>query len=369
MKSNDIEKYVAYKAKVVEQVLVWLVLDLAKFRYHNSQDYIARLNAIRNGTSINNKNSNYMLKEFSTLFNFDKKTMELLCGGTHFVEGKFVRLTKRILDRVKEGSKLLHYVGKKDVMYKSGKKFSRPGYWFIDTRVASKVFSNADYSNPHSDFYLAEAHALIDGFAFHYAKAKNIAINDIFEKHEKDIASRMLRELTLDYLMKTMEKDKNFDLKKLKSRIRSISENPTIEKKDKTTKKLEAKAVKTSKQLAVKTTDSDFPADGSDIPEDDEPAEKKTYITRQWLQDRVLEHKLSPRYAARIWKNISHNQVQFRGARQGWCIEDTERTAKFRSTVIKHLLSESSHYKFDSDTVVELQKDLAVCKHMMKAQV
>lgn len=72
MNKNEVELYVKYKAKVVEQVLIWLVQDLARYRYHNETNYLTKLKQVKDHTTLKGvKLGNYALKELSTTFHFD----------------------------------------------------------------------------------------------------------------------------------------------------------------------------------------------------------------------------------------------------------------------------------------------------------
>ena len=284
MKKNEVEIYVKHKADIVEQVLVWLVRDIAIYHCHNSTNYLTKLKSIhdRAVSPSGKKTGNYALKEFSTLFHFDEKFIELICGGKPRVEGQQTRLVKQILSLVKANSSVLHYIGKKNATYKSGKKFSHHGWWMIDTRKAEALFADEAWDNLSSDRCSDEARYVISKIAFYYAKLKlhrynltlkklNIITKDkTMTKAEKEKlkeeCDQGLHGLPYDYLVKHIEKEEKTKLKTLQTRIRKMTQKAMIEmqieleKKDARISELEAENeyLKSLKDL------------NSDIPDDEE---------------------------------------------------------------------------------------------------
>lgn len=286
MNKNEVELYVKYKAKVVEQVLIWLVQDLARYRYHNSTNYLTKLKQIQDHTTLKGvKLGNYALKEISTLFHFDEWFIELICGGKPRVEGHQTRFVRQILDIVKKNSDVLHYVGKKDVTYKSGKKFSHLGWWMLDTRVAGKVIMDNTYANKMSDRYCDEARYVISKFAFYYARLKMKRANLIFKRMQqiekdttmtkaekeklKEECEKGLHCLPYDYLVKSIEKEEKTKLRTLQTRIRKMTQKAMIElTHENEMLKAENEALKAKVKHLEELKDIN-----SDIPEDDEVVE------------------------------------------------------------------------------------------------
>lgn len=280
MTKNEIEIYVKHKADVVEQVLVWLVRDIAIYHCHNSTNYLTKLKSIHDravGPS-GKKTGNYALKEFSTLFHFDEKFIELICGGKPRVEGQQTRLVKQILSLVRMNSDVLHYIGKKNATYKSGKKFSHHGWWMIDTRKAEALFADEAWDNLSSDRCSDEARYVISKIAFYYAKLKlhrynltlkklNIITKDkTMTKAEKEKlkeeCDQGLHGLPYDYLVKHIEKEEKTKLKTLQTRIRKMTQKAMIEmqieleKKDARISELEAE---NEHLRSLKDLNSDIP--------------------------------------------------------------------------------------------------------------
>ena len=304
MTKNEIEIYVKHKADVVEQVLVWLVRDIAIYHCHNSTNYLTKLKSIHDravGPS-GKKTGNYALKEFSTLFHFDEKFIELICGGKPRVEGQQTRLVKQILSLVKVNSGVLHYIGKKNATYKSGKKFSHHGWWMIDTRKAEALFADEAWDNLSSDRCSDEARYVISKIAFYYAKLKlhrynltlkklNIITKDkTMTKAEKEKlkeeCDQGLHGLPYDYLVKHIEKEEKTKLKTLQTRIRKMTQKAMIEmqieleKKDARISELEAE---NEYLKSLKDLNSDIPED--DILDDEElNAELDEAITTERTQ-------------------------------------------------------------------------------------
>lgn len=284
MKKNEVELYVKHKAKVVEQVLIWLVRDIAMFRYHNSTNYLTKLKQIQDHTTLKGvKLGNYALKELSTTFHFDDWFIELICGGRPYVDGKKKRLVDQILTEVVVNSKVLHYIGKKDVIYKSGKKFSHLGWWMLDTRVVGKVFMDNTYANKMSNRYCDEARYVISKFAFRYSHFRIERTNLIFKKIQqiekdttmtkaekeklKEECEKGLHCLPYDYMVKSIEKEEKAKLRTLQSRIRKMTQKAMIElTHENEMLKAENEALKAKVKHLEELKDIN-----SDIPEDDQP--------------------------------------------------------------------------------------------------
>lgn len=79
----------------------------------------------------------------------------------------------------------MKFIGKKDVTYKSGKKFSHLGWWMLDTRVVNDVFTDSTYDDIMSSRYSAEARYVISKFAFYYARLKMKRANLIFKRMQQ----------------------------------------------------------------------------------------------------------------------------------------------------------------------------------------
>ena len=400
MKNEEKEMYVKHKAQVAEQVLVWLILDLAKFRYHNSVNYLSRLKNIRENTVVDGVHlGNRALAEFSTLFHFEEKMLTFICGSSPRIDGKRVRLTKEILSKVKSNSDLLHYVGKKNVTYKSGKKFSHVSYWIINPKVVEKLFTDKAYSNPSSSKYSEEAKALINGLAFHYAQMKVKTISEILKnmkkikedenmtKAEKEKlkaeCEQGLHCMSFEDLVKHIEKKEKTKIKRLQTRIRKLTQKAMIEINLENEKlKLENAELKSEvdylKQL--KDLNSDIPDDEvklikkSDKPhENDENTDVEiqdiinetpetlnmpNLITDEWLQKLVDQHKISDVLASQLSSLVLGHKTQFNNNPQGWNDDDYLNTIRYRQIIGNHILHNLDAYKIDKNDIPNLRKVL-----------
>lgn len=246
MNKNEVEIYVKHKALVVEQVLIWLVQDIARYRYHNATNYLTKLKQVKDHATLKGVNlGNYALKELSTTFHFDDWFVELICGGRPYVDGKKKRLVDQILAEVKSNTNVLKYIGKKDATYKSGKKFSHLGWWMLDTRIANDVFTDSTYDDIMSSRYSAEARYVISKFAFRYAHLKLKRANLIFKRMQqiekdnnmtkaekaklKEECDKGLHGMPYDYLVKSIEKEEKAKLRTLQTRIRKMTQKAMVE--------------------------------------------------------------------------------------------------------------------------------------------
>lgn len=286
MKENEIEMYVKHKAKVLDEVLTYLVVNIAKYRYHNSVNYLSDLKLMHEHSVIDGKNvGNKALKKLWTNFHVDSWLIEFICDGNKKINGKHVRLTKKIVDAAQSMSQYLKYIGKKNVKTKNGKTFNHLSYWMIDTRKAEKAFTNGALTNPKSSFFSRESHAIIDGIVFQYARLRmkmmneciknsnNIAGDNTMTKTQKENlkaeCEKGLHGLPYEYLVKDIEKREKSNLKRLKTRIRKLTQQAMVEmqieleKANGRIKELEAENehLKSLKDL------------NSDIPQDDDVAE------------------------------------------------------------------------------------------------
>ena len=387
MTKNEIETYVKHKADIVEQVLVWLVRDIAIYHCHNSTNYLTKLKSIhdRAVSPSGKKTGNYALKEFSTLFHFDEKFIELICGGRPRIEGCKTRLAKQILSLVKANSDVLQYIGKKNATYKSGKKFSHHGWWMIDTRKAEALFDDKAWDKPSTDRCSAEARYVISKIAFYYAKLKLHRYNLILKKLNiitkdttmtkaekeklKEECEKGLYCLPYDYLVKHIEKEEKTKLKILQTRIRKMTQKAMIElthENEMLKAENESLKAKVKHLEELKDINSDIPDDDNidyeklneeldeaeklaagcskptnvfvappelaekkvvETPADDIPTPTSEEVTKleqqiNRLQEFVNKLYISVNEARRIASFFGRN-LDLKEARGGWCVEET----------------------------------------------
>lgn len=421
MKKNEVENYIKHKALVVEQVLIWLVRDIAVFHYHNSTNYLTKLKQIKEHTTLNGvKLGNYALKEFSNLFHFDDWFVEMICGGRPYVEGKKTRLVNQILDRVKKNSNILHFIGKKDVTYKSGKKFSHLSWWMLDTRIAGKVFMDNTYANKMSNRYCDEAKYVISKFAFRYSRFRQKRTNLIFKKIqqiEKDTTmtkaekDRLKEEcenglhcMPYDYLVKHIEKEERTQLRTLQTRIRKMTQKAMIEmqveneklKAENTQLKAENEHLKSLKDLNSDIPqDDDRPTDEElnaaldealaaeanqttnvfvappelaekkvvETPADDIPTPTSEEVTKleqqiNRLQEFVNKLYISVNEARQIASFFGRN-LDLKEARGGWCVEDAHKHKGQRSTIFGYFKRELDNNQLVTDGAAKFFKGRA----------
>jgi uncharacterized protein YchJ len=84
MTEEDLKTYVPYKVMVLEQVLVWTLLDIARFHFKDSDTYLTKLksifaNAKKDGHEFS-KAGNYALREFTRWFYIDSWLTDFICG-------------------------------------------------------------------------------------------------------------------------------------------------------------------------------------------------------------------------------------------------------------------------------------------------
>ena len=420
MNKNELELYVKYKAKVVEQVLIWLVQDLARYRYHNSTNYLTKLKQIQDHTTLNGvKLGNYALKEISTLFHFDDWFIEMICGPNPVIDGKRTRLVRQILGIVKKNSKVLHYVGKKDVTYKSGKKFSHLGWWMLDTRVAGKVFMDNTYANMMSNRYCDEARYVISKFAFRYSRFRIEQTNLAFKKIQqiekdttmtkaekeklKEECEKGLHCLPYDYMVKSIEKEEKSKLRTLQTRIRKMTQKAMIElthenemlKAENETLKAKVKHLEELKDI-----NSDIPDDDDDIdyeklneeldeaeklaagcskptnvfvappelaekkvvetPVDDIPTPTSEEVTKLERQINRLQEFVNKLYIsvneARQIASFFGKSPDLKEARGGWCVEDAHKHKGQRNTIFGYFKHELDNHQLVTDDAAKFFK-------------
>jgi len=414
MNKNEVELYVKYKANVVEQVLIWLVRNIAVFRYHNSTNYLTKLKQIKEHTTLNGvKLGNYALKEISTTFHFDDWFIELICGGRPYVDGKKKRLVDQILTEVEVNSKVLKYIGKKDVTYKSGKKFSHLGWWMLDTRVAGKVFMDNTYANKMSNRYCDEARYVISKFAFRYSQLRQERTNLIFKKIQqiekdttmtkadkeklKEECEKGLHCLPYDYMVKSIEKEEKAKLRTLQTRIRKMTQKAMIElthenemlKAENETLKAKVKHLEELKDI-----NSDIPEDDDDdidyeklneeldeaeklaagyskptnvfvappelaekkvveTPADDIPTPTSEEVTKLEKQISRLQEFVDKLYIsvneARQIASFFGRSLDLKEARGGWCVEDAHKHKGQRSTIFGYFKRELDNNQLVTD--------------------
>ena len=413
MNKNEVELYVKHKAKVVEQVLIWLVRNIAEFRYHNSTNYLTKLKQIQDHTTLNGvKLGNYALKELSTTFHFDDWFIELICGGRPYVDGKKKRLVDQILTEVEANSKVLHYIGKKDVTYKSGKKFSHLGWWMLDTKVAGKVFMDNTYANKMSKRYCEEARYVISKFAFRYSQLRQERTNLIFKRIQqiekdttmtkadkeklKEECEKGLHCLPYDYMVKSIEKEEKTKLRTLQTRIRKMTQKAMIElthENEMLKAENEALKAKVKHLEELKDINSDIPDDDGNIdyeklneeldeaeklatgcskptnvfvappelaekkvvetPADDIPTPTSEEVTKleqqiNRLQEFVNKLYISVNEARQIASFFGRN-LDLKEARGGWCVEDAHKHKGQRSTIFGYFKHELDNHQLVTD--------------------
>ena len=275
MKENDIENYVKYKASVLDEVLTYLIADIADFRYHNSTAYKNDMQLIHGHTVLNGKKlGNIALKKLWTNFHVDSWLVKIICGNVRpYVDGKKKSVLHDILKRTRELSKYLIYVGKKDTMYKSGKKFARPSYWMIDVKQADEFFSKIESFKDVKN-YSEAAREVISGIAFRYLTLRMMSKTKLVEqiegmemtKEEKEVLKKECEEgkhaLSYECMLKLLNKDERSKLKRMKNRIRKLTQEAMaemqqeIEKKDAQIAQLEAE---NEHLRSLKDVNSDVP--------------------------------------------------------------------------------------------------------------
>ncbi len=421
MTKNEIETYVKHKADIVEQVLVWLVRDIAIYHCHNSTNYLTKLKSIhdRAVSPSGKKTGNYALKEFSTLFHFDEKFIELICGGRPRIEGCKTRLTKQILSLVKANSDVLQYIGKKNATYKSGKKFSHHGWWMIDTRKVEALFDDKAWDKPSSKRCSAEARYVISKIAFYYAKLKlhrynltlkklNIITKDkTMTKAEKEKlkeeCEKGLHCLPYDYMVKSIEKEERTKLRTLQTRIRKMTQKAMVElthENEMLKAENEALKAKVKHLEELKDINSDIPDDDDNIdyeklneeldeaeklaagcpnptnvfvappelaekkvvetPADDIPtptSEEVTKLEKQInrLQEFVNKLYISVNEARRI-ASFFGRSIDLKEARGGWCVEDAHKHKGQRSTIFGYFKHELDNHQLVTDDAAKFFK-------------
>lgn len=286
MKNEDIELYVKHKAKVLDEVLTYLIVNIAKFRYKNSVNYLSDLKFMREHTVSDGMNlGNKALKKLWTNFHVDSWLVEFICDSDKKINGKHVRLTKRIITEAQSMSKYLIYIGKKNVKTKNGKAFSHLSYWMIDTRKAEEAFTNNDLTNPKSNFFSHESHAIIDGIVFDYARLRMKKMNESLQKCNsingdstmtkaekealKEECEKGLHGLPFEHLVKSIEKKEKSDLKRLKKKIKKLTQQAMVEMQielEKAHEKIEELEAENKHLKSLKDLKSD-------VPEDDEVVE------------------------------------------------------------------------------------------------
>lgn len=269
MEKNDIDNYVKYKASVLDEVLTYLIADIAAYRYHNSTNYISDMNLVHGHTSLNGKNvGNKAFKKLWTNFHVDNWLVQYICAGRVYVDGKRARVQDKIIKCMRETSTYLIYVGKKNVKYKSGKTFSHPSYWMVDVSKANEFFSKIE-SLKDPNTYSKEAHALINDIVFDYAKLKmknkEKEVNNMTNKEKEAVKAKCESGecgLAYEYVLKQMSKNKREQHKRMKNRIRKLTREALaemqqeIEKKDAQIAQLEAE---NEHLRSLKDVNSDVP--------------------------------------------------------------------------------------------------------------
>lgn len=291
MTKEELDRYIAYKAKVCQEVLEWLVADIAYFKFHNSTNYNNALTQIKNRTVIGGRKiGNYHLKKMTSLFNIDKWFITFLCGGQHFVtredesgklESKRERIARAVLKKVKATSRFIKYIGKKDCKTKSGKKFSHLGWWKLTDEGIAKTFETEELLDKNS--YCEESKFIISKIAFHYAKMKttNLERNNKEENMTKAEKEKLKKEcdegkhgLAYEYLVKQIEKKEKQNLKTLQTRIMKFTQQAMskIVEENKNLKAENESLKAENKYLRERNTDIPVSAD---IPVSEEKEEKK----------------------------------------------------------------------------------------------
>lgn len=285
MTQDEYYFHVTQKVKVVQEVLTWLVADIAYFKFHNSTNYKNALKQIGCRTVTGGRKiGNYHLKKMSSLFNFDKRFITLICGGQCLVTGENEtpvrkRIAGLVLDKVKSSSRYIKYTGKRDCTAKSGKKFSHLGWWNLTDEGISKVFESGELLDKSSDFYCEESKSIISKIAFDYArlKVKNLAAlekknnEENMTKAEKEKLKKECDEgkhgLSYDYLVKQIEKKEKQNLKTLHTRIVKLTQKAMFEIAEEN-ERLKAEI----EQLAAEN--KEFRNLNSDIPKEEEKKEE-----------------------------------------------------------------------------------------------
>lgn len=287
MTEDQLASYIAYKTRVVREVLTWTIADIAHFKFHNSTNYKNALTQIKNRTVTGGRKiGNYHLKKMSSLFNFDKRFITLICGGQCLVTGENEtpvrkRIAGAVLEEVKTTSRFIKYTVKRDYKTKSGKKFSHLGWWKLTDEGISKVFESGELLDKSSDFYCEESKFIISKIAFHYARLKVKNLDALEKKNKEDNMTKAEKEklkkecdegkhgLAYDYLVKQIEKREKQNLKTLQTRIMKMTQEAM------------SKIVEENERLTAEN--KQLRNLNSDIPKEEEKQEEK----------KEEEHKLS----------------------------------------------------------------------------
>ena len=249
MIEEELEKYVPYKAMVLEQVLVWTLLDIAQFHFKDSDSYLAKLksifaNAKKDGNGFN-KAGNYALREFERWCHIDSWLIDFICGRP-CINGKKVRVANLIMSQLEQQSRMIHHVGKKNVTYTSGKTFSHLSFWFIDTRWVKGLFNNSKYiDHKKSDWYCEEAKYIISKIAYPYSRMKAKHLKKTFDKLKKiaedknmtkeekaklkEECEKGMHAFSYEVLVKDIEKREKTKLRTMQTRIRKMTQKAMAE--------------------------------------------------------------------------------------------------------------------------------------------
>lgn len=409
----ELEKYVPYKAMVLEQVLVWTLLDIAQFHFKDSDSYLAKLksifvNAKKDGNGFN-KAGNYALREFERWFHIDSWLIDFICGRP-CINGKKVRVANLIMSQLEQQSRMIHHVGKKNVTYTSGKTFSHLSFWFIDTRWVKGMFNNSKYiDHKNSDWYCEEAKYIISKIAYPYSRMKAKHLKKTFDKLKKiaedknmtkeekaklkEECEKGMHAFPYKELVKHIEKREKTKLRTMQTRIRKMTQKAmaeivieneklknenstlkqhveeleqecaaTIEKLDEANEKVQrlgtyARELKTKNEALEKKLDGISTCSQKDEVQDDVPKAPDKVIDNAMLERAICKRTISSSYAKKLADVLRLPAHEFTPT-PFWGWPDTCRSIHDMKDMLQSVIDHEKWYVPDSTKLKKLKNEV-----------
>lgn len=263
MNKKEYQLLIEHLSKTLEEVLTYDIITRVKSNYGSPEEYESAYKRFLN-------HNNFELKRFTDRFHFDTNYYGTVLGGFKvIVDGKQHRFIKDVVDLVKKSkSSKLIFVGKRDVVYQSGKDFHHQSFIVLDPRFAVEVFTNESLSNPKSKTYSIEARrAIFEGLNLYKRNMKELNMTKAQkEQYNKEYAEGKHLLTLEEYIKDEAKKRRRADRHRMS--IAKKAAKQTMKEYASMAIELEKAKAEIDRLKSCKDIDSDIPADVENIPDD-----------------------------------------------------------------------------------------------------
>lgn len=137
MNEKEYDVFINKLASTLDEVLTFDIRQKAIYAFKNSLNYKQCISNF-----IYNQDGNKSLRLLEKLFHYDINFFVKIIGHKVVVNGKLRRYTSDVVKIIKNTSKYLKFIGKKNIKYSSGKTFSHRSFIVINEKSIDTLFLN-----------------------------------------------------------------------------------------------------------------------------------------------------------------------------------------------------------------------------------